>query len=101
MNSHFHFKGFSPTAELMFLARSSLDKALDKAPYATSAVALIEKEKDGFRCSLDVYSRYGPFLTSALDPTAIGAITEIRRKFERQIERWNSQKASSDQGQFF
>jgi hypothetical protein len=77
---------------LKSVANLALSKILDRAPCDSKAVALLEKQDDGYRCSLDIYSLLGPFMASSVRPTAIGAIYAVEEKLKNQMEFWWSHR---------
>jgi hypothetical protein len=97
MNNQFHFKNIELNDELKSIANLMLSKILDKAPCDSKAVALLEKEDDGYRCSVDIYSLLGPFMASSVRPTAIGAIYAVEEKLKNQIDFWWSHRGAARQ----
>ncbi len=77
MISQFHFKNFDADESLRFEANCALCRILDRAPADSTAVAVLEKQDAGFRCSLDIYSRLGPFIATSFSATAAGAIQAV------------------------
>jgi hypothetical protein len=86
MKSQFHFKNVEADDDLKSTAHLALSKILDRAPCDSTAVALLEKQENGYRCSLDIYSLQGPFMASTVRPTALGAIYAVEEKLRNQIE---------------
>jgi hypothetical protein len=81
MNSQFHFKNVEANDDLKSAANLTLCKILDRAPYDSTAVALLEKQENGYRCSLDIYSLRGPFMASTVGKTPLSAIQAIEETF--------------------
>jgi hypothetical protein len=88
MKTQFHFKGFEPNHELKTQANLSLNRTLGLAPYGSTGVGLLEKQENGFRCSVDIYSRYGPFIASAVEAIPELAIAALSKKLKHQLEVW-------------
>ena len=83
--NRFHFKGFEPEEALKSKANISLNRILDFAPFGSTAVALLEKDKNGYHCLLDVYSRHGPFMASAIHSTPMEVIALVEKKMTEQL----------------
>jgi hypothetical protein len=96
MINQFNFKNFDANDATRSKANFALSKILDRAPYDSTAVALLEKLEDGYRCSVDIYSRQGPFMASTVRATALDAIQAIESKLKYQIEWWWSHRGSCD-----
>ena len=90
MISQVHFTNFEADESLRILANSVLSKILDRAPSDSTAVALLERQEEGYRCSLDVFSRQGPYMASVVRATAAEAIRGIEEKLEEQLSRWRT-----------
>jgi hypothetical protein len=85
MISQFHFKNFDADESLRLDANCALCRILDRKPADSTAVAVLEKQEAGFRCSLDIYSRLGPFSATSFRTTAAGAIQAVEEKLNHQI----------------
>jgi hypothetical protein len=81
-----HYKNFEPDEAVRSVANLALSRILDQAPYGSAAIALLEKQEDGFRFTLDVYSRRGPFCATFLRSTAGEAIRAVEQKVLGQID---------------
>lgn len=95
MNRQFHFKGFDPDLKLRSQADRVLNRLMDRAPYGATAVALLEREAQGFRCLLDIYSPQGPFITSAAGKTALDALNGVEQKMISKMDRWMNARMDS------
>ena len=87
--NRFYFKGFEPNEVLKSKANIAMNRMLDIAPYGSTAVALLEKDENGYHCLLDVYSRHGPFTASASYSTQLETIALIEKKMTEQLCRWS------------
>ena len=85
----FTFVGFEPDEELRIQANRSLDRLLENAPYGSIAVALLEKNEAGYRCSIEIYSRNGPFTGSGSDHTGKGALETVLKILAPRLKRWS------------
>jgi hypothetical protein len=66
---------------------------LDRSPYGSRAIAILEQEKDGaYRCALDIYSKQGPFIASAVGRTPLESVRAIEAKIGRQLELWRKNR---------
>lgn len=81
-----HFKNFEADETLSTAANLALNRIVDRSPLGSSAVALIERETQGYRCYIDIYSRTGPFMASTVRSTALEALNAAEEKVNRQIE---------------
>ncbi len=89
MVNRFHFKNFEADESIKTIANISLGKVLDRAPCGSTAIALIEKQEQGYRCSIDIYCVQGPFMVSLARSTVTEAIQAVEEKLTKQIElRW-------------
>lgn len=86
MFSQFHFKNFDANEEVKSIANVALDRLNELDGGASTAVGLLEKEEHGYRCSLDIHSRRGPFMASTVRPEAQEAIRAAELKLKKQIE---------------
>jgi hypothetical protein len=91
----FEFKGFRPDDELRSRADQTLERILDASPYGAAAAAMLEKEGDGYRCSIDVYSRFGPFIASAKAAKPAEALTQAERALSRKFVAWKARRSQS------
>jgi hypothetical protein len=92
MISQFHFKNFDVDEVTRSVANLALVRILDLAPYGSKAVAVLEKQPEGYCCSVDVYSRRGLFVASVVRATAADAIHAIEKKLKKQIKSRSSQR---------
>lgn len=90
MSTQFQFFGFKPTYHLRKKACRSLNRLLDISPYGSMAVAILEKTQDGFRCAIDIYTRYGPLISQIRSKTAHKAIERVCETLEGKINTWRS-----------
>jgi hypothetical protein len=88
MRQEFHFKSFEPGTGVRRKAEDVLDRIMDLAPYGSIAVALLERQDDGYRCSMDVYSKIGPFMASAMAQSAFDALEILEKRMVARIDRW-------------
>jgi len=92
MISQFHFKNFDADETIRARANVALGRILDRAPFGCTGVALLEKQDEGFRCSIDVYSQQGPFMASTVRATAGDAIHATQERLKNQIDWWCSHR---------
>ena len=85
MVSQFHFKNYEADEGTRSVANLALCKVLDFAPDNSRAVAILEKQGEEFGCSIEVYSRQGPFRATAVRPSPVEAIQAVEEKMENQI----------------
>ena len=89
MVSQFHFKNFEADESIRTRANLSLSRILDRGPCDSRAVALLEAQEQGFfRCSVDIYSRQGPFMASTVRTSVEEAIQAAEDKIKGQLEWW-------------
>jgi hypothetical protein len=81
-----HFKDFEADEQLKSAANAALTRVVDRSPWGSSAVALLEKQEEGYRCSIDIYSRSGPFMASTVRPTALETLRATEEKIKKQID---------------
>ncbi len=93
MRMEFEFFGFEPDAELRSNAQRSLEKLIDLAPYGSVPVALIEKNLDGYRCAIELYTKRGPFIANSQHLTPDAALTQVCEKLLEKLARWNRRRA--------
>ena len=93
MNHQFHFKNFEAPFKLRFQANVVLNRILDVAPYGAIGFGLLEKQDgDCYRCTLDIHSKDGPFMASAVKSTPVQALEEVEAKIRRQLDWWKSHR---------
>ncbi|MBY0471932.1 hypothetical protein K2X30_12260 [bacterium] len=93
MNNQFHFKNFEPDFQLRLQANIVLNRTLDVAPYGATAIGLLEKRgEEDYCCALDIYSKQGPFMASAVGETAEKALQCLEEKIKKQISWWKSNR---------
>jgi hypothetical protein len=92
VDARFHFKNFEPDTGLRHRANATLDRILDRAPYGTHAVAMLEREQEGYRASIDLYSKRGPFIASSVGLTAMEALAAVEAKLGRQLALWRANR---------
>lgn len=92
MISQFLFKNIDTDDEIRSTANLALNRILEYAPYDSTAVAVLEKVESGYRCSLDIYTRQGPFMTNVFRATCVEAIQAIEEKTMAQIKWWWTQR---------
>jgi hypothetical protein len=85
MISQFHFKDYEADEGTKAVANLALSKVLDIAPDDSRAVAILEKQGKEFGCSMEVYSRQGPFMATAVRPNPVEAIQVVEEKLKCQI----------------
>ena len=85
-----HFKDFEANDNVKSAARAVLSRVVDRSPWGSTAVALIEKQDEGYRCSIDVSSRSGPFMASTVRPTVLETLRAAGEKVTQQIEWYRS-----------
>jgi hypothetical protein len=83
----FQFLGFEPEAELQRNANRSLERLLDLSPYGSMAVALLERVGGRFRCAVDLYTRFGPFVAQSCQSDASTALTHVCLAIQAKLER--------------
>mgnify|MGYP001619465863 CR=1 FL=1 len=66
-----HFKNFEADEKVKSEVNAALNRVVDRSPWGSTAVALLEKQDEGYRCSIDIYSRSGPFTVSRVRPTPL------------------------------
>jgi hypothetical protein len=93
MINQFHFKGFEADEGIKLSANRTLGRLMDRAPYDSNAVALLEKDESGYRCSIDIYSRQGPFMANVHRETVSESLRAIERRLKTQIEWWWSHRS--------
>lgn len=93
MNNQFYFKNFEPDFQLRLQSNVVLSRILDTAPYGAVAVGLLEKRDEGdYYCALDVYSKQGPFMASAVRSDPESALSCLEEKIKKQIVWWKSHR---------
>ncbi|MFL5815197.1 MAG: hypothetical protein ACJ763_16590 [Bdellovibrionia bacterium] len=93
MNNQFHFKNFEPDFQLRLQANVVLNRTLDIAPYGAVAIGLLEKrDENDYCCALDIYSKQGPFMASAVGADPESALHCLEEKIRRQISWWKSHR---------
>lgn len=97
MVNRFQFKNFVVDDALAIRANLALSRTLDLAPYKSTAVALLEKREEGYRCAVAIYSIQGPFMSSVVRSNAVEAIQGVEERLRNQIKRgWSHRGASTD-----
>lgn len=91
----FSFIGFEPDDDLRMQANCSLDELLEMAPHGSIAVALLEKNEAGYRCSIEIYSQHGPFSASGSDHNGKDALETVIRLIAPKLKRWNERLSRS------
>ena len=86
MTNQFHFKDFDADEATQVAASSTLEQILDRAPHGAAAIALLEKQKEGYRCSIELYTRKGPFIASTIRTSALDAIHATEDRIRRQAD---------------
>lgn len=85
---HFNFKGFSPSESLRLKSFRSLERIVNRAPSDASVVAVLEKDGDLFRCSVEVVSSGLPFSVSMSHRFADIALDKAELAALRRLDRW-------------
>ena len=94
--SKFYFKNFEPDFELRRYGEQCLEAIEESAPSDGAVVAILEPVSEGFRCSVDIYSSYGPFMASVVEETPREAIRHIEQKIHAQLARWKVTRFSAE-----
>jgi hypothetical protein len=89
MITDFQFFGFNPTDELKTKAIRALDRLLDIAPYGSMAVALMRKDEDMYCCSIEIFSKRGPFVARVSQKTPEASLEKSARMLSKKLERWH------------
>lgn len=92
MISQFYFKGFNPEEALQFEANQVLDRVIERAPYESTVVALLEMEAEQYRCAIDVYSRLGPFIAQSGHPNPLLALHAAERMIGEKLKHWRESR---------
>ncbi len=85
---HFNFKGFDPSESLKAKSYRSLEKIVNRAPSDASVVAVLEKGRDLFHCSIEVVSSGFPFSVSTTHRFADIALDKAELAALRKLDRW-------------
>ena len=94
--NQFHYKNYEPDFNLRFQAGVTFNRILDIAPYGATGLGVLEKQGENeFRCSLDIYSKQGPFMASIVGPTPEQALADLEEKIKKQIAWWRSHQGGA------
>ena len=89
-----HFKNMNPPAELKTYANSRLEKILDFVPKDSICVAMLSKIQNDFEFSLDICSKYGPFVIRTVGKNPQEAIDRSWTKAQEKLLRWTKSASS-------
>jgi hypothetical protein len=93
MSNRFYFKNFEPDFQTQIQANLIMTRTLEAAPYGAVAIGLIEKQgQDDYCCALDINSKAGPFVATAIGPTPEKALEYLEGKIQRQIAWWKTNR---------
>jgi hypothetical protein len=100
MVSQFHFKNYEADESTQAAANLALSEVLDFDLDGSRAVGVLEKQGEEYRCSMEVYSRQGPFMATAMRSNPVEAIQIVEKKLKSQIAlrraRWASELAAKN-----
>src|SRR3954452_13942705 len=88
MQRQCYFKDFIPDDSLRSEMELALNRILDRAPYGAVAVALLQLEGVRYRCSVDVYSHYGPFIANFVQNTPHLAMHQAEISLLEKLNKW-------------
>lgn len=90
----FNFIGFFPDEELRARAYLAFNRLLDQAPYGAMAVAVLEKNEETYRCSIEIYTSYGPITARSSDGLADAALDSAVSSLFEKINKWRVHRSN-------
>lgn len=91
----FNFIGFEPTEELKKRAYLASERLLDLSPYGSMVVALLQKDDLSYRCAIEIYSKYGPFIGQSSDEDPEIALKNAVRFISKRLDHWKQRRGLS------
>jgi len=88
MHTQFHFFDFNADEDLQIESGHVIEQILDLAPYGSVAIGQIKREAQSYLCSIDVYSRFGPFIANTVQPSPLLALHHAQDILTRKIRDW-------------
>jgi hypothetical protein len=79
------FKNMHPSDEVRSYADAVMQRILETAPYDSHALALLEKVEEGYRATIDIYSKDGPFIAESLAQNPTQALDELAGELSARI----------------
>jgi hypothetical protein len=95
MSPDFNFIGFNPDDELKTKAYLTFDRLLEIAPVGSIIVGALQKDGHDYRCSIEIYSKHGPFSSRCFSDTPDSALASATRSMFQSIERWGKRRRKS------
>ncbi len=87
------FIDFTPSFGFALSVHSIVTRLLDWVPMDARIHSAIRKKKDGYACSLEVFSRNLRFRVRARCDSAEAAVEKARLQLIRRVSRWHRERA--------
>jgi hypothetical protein len=91
-SNQFFFKNFLPSIELEQKANQLLLNVQALSPYDSRILALMEQTDHSFCCSIDIYSKYGPFMARSQMAEPETALASMVAQITEKLQEWRNQR---------
>jgi len=95
MLAKMEFRNFFPNPDLLKAVSQILNQLIVMTPVDTVATAFLEKTKNMYRCSIDIYSKNEIFIISKLGKNPNMALEKMEKILWEKIINFNQQKKFS------
>lgn len=91
----FNFVGFEPNDELKESSSKLLERLLDLAPFGSIAVAQLVQDELSFHCTIEIYSKFGPFIACASGASPQKVLENASESVTKKMRRWKQTRKNS------
>lgn len=92
MMNQLSYRGFEPSEEIKLKADEVLNQLVDRAPFGAFVNAMIEKEGEHFRCTVNLFSQQGPFYASIVDSDISKTLERVKTTLIKKLISWRKSK---------